>query len=489
MNQTFSKIARHDATRAPNVLKPFVSIVSRRPRTPPEFVVRFSGQIFRTGLRTSRVIGAHRAMTLADAARACVPTPADASSDDFASAAFDRLRALRDGARDLEPARASAIRRMPTNREASGSARLVEEISSDDVAPTSESESALALLACAAHGALGDGDVPRWSNARLSALAAETYDDGFKARGPDAVIDSFLEAYGRADAPAAPAASFGANAESDARAAEIAARQLSWCLERDELYLGSPSRTREVVAVAMPRVLRALDYPSEGVRTSGAMSARALSRRATGFDWRAGPGAVLLDACRSALIGASAEVWPHALDVACALTGVVARDAGIEEYRKTFSRAIDCARLRGTETAYAAPLLASFPNLIRDAKACVAVHLDRLLPLLCAYMQSHKDDVAVGAASLVALVVENAWPRARAHCESMWPHVKRAYAEADGRSAVSCDKLRAELERVVELVQLAAGGEFTRVWKSDEDVPAHAVGLVRFLAALPATRA
>jgi hypothetical protein len=365
----------------------------------------------------------------------------------------------------------------------------VEESSSDDVAPTSESESALALLACAAHGALGDGDVPRWSNARLSALAAETYDDGFKARGPDAVIDSFLEAYGRADAPAAPAASFGANAESDARAAEIAARQLSWCLERDELYLGSPSRTREVVAVAMPRVLRALDYPSEGVRTSGAMSARALSRRATGFDWRAGPGAVLLDACRSALIGASAEVWPHALDVACALTGVVARDAGIEEYRKTFSRAIDCARLRGTETAYAAPLLASFPNLIRDAKACVAVHLDRLLPLLCAYMQSHKDDVAVGAASLVALVVENAWPRARAHCESMWPHVKRAYAEADGRSAVSCDKLRAELERVVELVQLAAGGEFTRVWKSDEDVPAHAVGLVRFLAALPATRA
>ena len=96
MNQTFSKIARHDATRAPNVLKPFVSIVSRCPRTPPEFVVRFSGQIFRTGLRTARVVGAHRAMTLADAARACVPTPADASSDDFASAAFDRLRALRD---------------------------------------------------------------------------------------------------------------------------------------------------------------------------------------------------------------------------------------------------------------------------------------------------------------------------------------------------------------------------------------------------------
>ena len=80
-------------------------------------------------------------------------------------------------------------------------------------------------------------------------------------------------------------------------------------------------------------------------------------------------------------------------------------------------------------------------------------------------------------------------PVLRAHCESMWPHVKRAYAEADGRSAVSCDKLRAELERVVELVQLAAGGEFTRVWRSDEDVPAHAVGLVRFLAALPATRA
>ena len=116
MNQTFSKIARHDATRAPNVLKPFVSIVSRCPRTPPEFVVRFSGQIFRTGLRTARVIGAHRAMTLADAARACVPTPADASSDDFASAAFDRLRALRDGARDLDPARASALRRMPTTR-------------------------------------------------------------------------------------------------------------------------------------------------------------------------------------------------------------------------------------------------------------------------------------------------------------------------------------------------------------------------------------
>ena len=434
-------------------------------------------------------------MTLADVARACVPSPSAASSseessfDDFASATFDRLRALRDGARDLEPARPR--QRIPNDRD-DGSPRaapLVEEVSSSSSSAPTRTSSALALLACAAHGARAAGDVPRWSNARLRALADSTYDDGFKARGPDAVIDSFLEAYGRADAPAAPAASFGANAESDARAAEIAARQLSWCLERDELYLGSPSRTREVVAVAMPRVLRALDYPSEGVRTSGAMSARALSRRATGFDWRAGPGAVLLDACRSALIGASAEVWPHALDVACALTGVVAKDAGIEEYRKTFARAIDCARLRGTETAYAAPLLASFPDLIRDAKACVAVHLDRLLPLLCAYMQSHRDDVAVGAASLVALVVENAWPRARAHCESMWPHVKRAYAEADGRSAASCDKLRAELERVVELVQLAAGGEFTRVWKSDEDVPAHAVGLVRFLAALPATRA
>ncbi|MDA9766704.1 hypothetical protein N9D08_01650 [bacterium] len=429
-------------------------------------------------------------MTLADVARACVPSPSDASSseessfDDFASATFDRLRALRDGARDLEPARPR--QRIPNDRD-DGSPRaapLVEEVSSSSSSAPTRTSSALALLACAAHGARAAGDVPRWSNARLRALADSTYDDGFKARGPDAVIDSFLEAHSWEEPPSK--ASFGADAASDALAAEIAARQLSWCLERDELYRGS--RTRDVVAVAMPRVLRALDYPSEAVRASGAMSARALSTRATGFDWRADRwGAVLLDACRSALIGATPEVWPHALDVACALTGVVAKDAGIEEYRKTFARAIDCARLRGTETAYAAPLLASFPDLIRDAKACVAVHLDRLLPLLCAYMQSHRDDVAVGAASLVAIVVENAWPRARAHCESMWPHVKRAYAEADGRSAASCDKLRAELERVVELVQLAAGGEFTRVWKSDEDVPAHAVGLVRFLAARPPT--
>ena len=444
-------------------------------------------------------------MALADAARGCIPSPSlvrELASDDASSppspsdtlTAFARVSernfaTLRQRATDLEPARGLITPRPVTPR----ARKLVEVIEDDGNTSevTSTSESALALLACAAHGAWRDGDVPRWSNERLSALAAEVYDDGLKAR--DAVVRSFIEACecDVLEALRAPKDSFGMNAELDSARARVAARQLSWCLERKELMEsgGVPDVMTRVMEVALPCVLRALDYPLGDVRTNGARCARAMSRVA-GLGWQAASGAVLLDACRSALIGASAEVWPHALDAACVLTYAVVSGGGsqdvVEEYRKTFTRAIDCACLHGMEVAYAAPLLASFPDLIQHAKACIVVHLDRLLPLLCGYMQSYKDDVAISAATLIALVVKNAWPRVHAHCESMWPHMKRAYAEADGRSAANCDKLRAELESVAEIVQLAAGENFTRVWENDKDIPSHAAGLTRYLAALPA---
>ena len=323
-------------------------------------------------------------MTLADVARACVPSPSAASSseessfDDFASATFDRLRALRDGARDLEPARPR--QRIPNDRD-DGSPRaapLVEEVSSSSSSAPTRTSSALALLACAAHGARAAGDVPRWSNARLRALADSTYDDGFKARGPDAVIDSFLEAHSWEEPPSK--ASFGADAASDALAAEIAARQLSWCLERDELYRGS--RTRDVVAVAMPRVLRALDYPSEAVRASGAMSARALSTRATGFDWRAGPlgrrvarrVSVRLD--RRDPGGLAARLGRRVRVDGRRREGRGNRGVSQDVRASHRLRAL-CAGRRRRTPRRCSP---RFRDLIRDAKACVAVHLDRLLP-------------------------------------------------------------------------------------------------------------
>lgn len=88
--------------------------------------------------------------------------------------------------------------------------------------------------------------------------------------------------------------------------------------------------------VVMLCVLRVLDYLLEGVRMSGVMFVRVLLRRATGFDWRAGSGVVLFDACWFVLIGVSVEVWLYVLDVVCVLMGVVVRDVGIEEYCKMF---------------------------------------------------------------------------------------------------------------------------------------------------------
>ena len=95
MNQTFSKIARHDATRAPEraqTVRFHRFTLSLNPAG-----VRC--QIFRTDFPDGsphsvrhRRPPERRAMTLADVARACVPSPSAASSseessfDDFASA-------------------------------------------------------------------------------------------------------------------------------------------------------------------------------------------------------------------------------------------------------------------------------------------------------------------------------------------------------------------------------------------------------------------
>jgi hypothetical protein len=102
-------------------------------------------------------------------------------------------------------------------------------------------------------------------------------------------------------------------------------------------------------------------------------------------------------------------------------------------------------------------------------------------------MQSHKDEVAIGAAELLSIVVENSWPRARSYGASVWPDVKRAYAEADARSSKSCDDMRRALERACALVQLASGGTFAEVWNVDEEARrlSHCADLMTFLDSLP----
>ena len=70
---------------------------------------------------------------------------------------------------------------------------------------------------------------------------------------------------------------------------------------------------------------------------------------------------------------------------------------------------------------------------------------------------------------------------------SVWPDVKRAYAEADARSSKSCDDMRRALERACALVQLASGGTFAEVWNVDEEARrlSHCADLMTFLDSLP----
>ena len=436
--------------------------------------------------------------SVSDLARACVPSPAlarrrqDGDDDREAVDAFARdaeahLVAIR--ARIERSGLESSIGLRASRREKTPR-RLVEVIEDDDADAvvrdaTASSESCAVLLACAAHGALRDGDAPSWSSRRASGAAAETYDAG--SRSVSFTVVCFEETCEILfEALVSPKNAFGDEADEDEAAARVASRQLLWCLQRRELMDEDSAR---VVSTAVPCVLRAMDYPSDVVKTTGARCAREMTRRCE-LDWRAtGAGAPLLHAAREALVGCTADVWPHALDVACALTHRLASGTPevVEEFRKTFSRALECASLHGADASYAKPLLETFSSFVRVAKSCGVAHLNRLLPLLCRYMQSHKDEVAIGAAELLSVVVENSWPRARSYGASVWPDVKRAYAEADARSSKSCDDMRRALERACALVQLASGGTFSEVWNVDEEARrlSHCADLMTFLDSLP----
>jgi len=438
-------------------------------------------------------------MDVSDLARVCVPRASLArrrgEDENDREAAIDAF--ARDAEAHLVAIRAkierSGLELSSGLRGASKTPRRLVEVVEDDAEDVvvrdaaAASESCAVLLACAAHGALRDGDAPAWSSRRASGAAAETYDAGL--RSASFTVTCFEETCEMLfEALVSPKNAFGDEADEDEAAARVASRQLLWCLQRQHRLMDEDSA--RVVSAALPCVLRAMDYPSDVVKTTGARCAREMTRVGCELDWRAtGAGAPLLHAAREALVGCTADVWPHALDVACALTHRLASGTPevVEEFRKTFSRALDCASLHGADASYAKPLLETFSSFIRVAKSCVVAHLNRLLPLLCRYMQSHRDDVAIGAAELLSVVVENSWPRARSYGASVWPDVKRAYAEADARSSKSCDDMRRALERACALVQLASGGTFSEVWNVDEEARrlSHCADLMTFLDSLP----
>ena len=117
--------------------------------------------------------------------------------------------------------------------------RLVEVIEDDDADAvvrdaTASSESCAVLLACAAHGALRDGDAPSWSSRRASGAAAETYDAG--SRSVSFTVVCFEETCEILfEALVSPKNAFGDEADEDEAAARVASRQLLWCLQRREL--------------------------------------------------------------------------------------------------------------------------------------------------------------------------------------------------------------------------------------------------------------
>jgi hypothetical protein len=272
----------------------------------------------------------------------------------------------------------------------------------------------------------------------------------------------------------------------DARAL-VAARQLHF------ITCAPLSRTKkgDVKRISIPCVLRAMDYPSHAVKMYGI---RCAARISTSAEYSSDELAPLLAASRDALIGATPKMWPYALESACNMTvkiaaaAVHAKGGGEDvlllknEHRETFTRVLDTASLHAMDVKYAAPALAVLPSFMESANLFIVPHLSRIFPLLCAYLQSVNDDVSIGAANAMRVAVERAWPRVGAQCATTWPELKRAYAEADARSAKKCDELRRALERVSESLQLAAGEQFSSIWSADpRSVPEHARGLVSFL--------
>lgn len=376
----------------------------------------------------------------------------------------------------------------------------------DELLVASSSSSASVLLACATHAPASMHNsrctslpLPPWSDETAANAAAAAYEERFGkgAASSSEKTTRFKEICVAAIAPALSVKDAAIDDQHDLGryGARVAVRQLLWCLARDDVWTDLDSTVVVVADAALPCVLRAMDYPDEEVRIRGTQCASELVERLEYYyKGKEEDGAtirnpsVLLDAARSCLIGATEDLWPHALRVACDLTCIIGASAGESEvFRKTLTLALDSACLRAMDVKYATSVVECFPRLIQAAKACVVVHLKRLLPLLCGYMQSYKDEVAIGAADLLIVVVEYSWPRARAHCERMWPPMKRAYAEADSRVGNNGELLRRKLEKLAALLQLACGETFEELcWKKKgDDVPEHARGLVRFLESLP----
>lgn len=414
----------------------------------------------------------------------CIPTPSI-------------VRALTHAAEADDTTTTTTTSDDATLKEARAFVTALEDAFDELLVASTSSSSASVLLACATHAPTMRNSrcrlpLPPWSDETAANAAAAAYKARFgggKGAASSEKSSCFKEICVAAIAPALHLSSVKDAAIDDHHdlgryGARVAVRQLLWCLSRDDVWTDLDSTA--VADTALPCVLRAMDYPDEEVRIRGTQCASELVEHGVTMK---NP-SVLLDAARSCLIGATEDLWPHALRVACDLTSIVVADeeeSAESAFRKTLTLALDSACLRAMDVKYATSVVECFPRLIQAAKACVVVHLKRLLPLLCGYMQSYKDEVAIGAADLLIVVIEYSWPRARAHCERMWLPMKRAYAEADSRVGNNGELLRRRLEKLAALLQLSCGETFEELcWKrKGDDVPEHARGLVRFLESLP----
>jgi hypothetical protein len=434
-----------------------------------------------------------RGASLSALARECVPSTSivntNAASSSSSSSCFEsKLTELWEALRPRAPPRAA---RKTESRAPPG--KIIEVVVHDD----DDDAWTWAFLAIAAHARADDADVaPTWSSASASTLATTMFRNLYDAIENDddddvcaIVHDALMVIFQALDnKPKEDLTSFRRDDEEDVDArALVAARQLHF------ITCAPLSRTKkgDVKRISIPCVLRAMDYPSHAVKMYGI---RCAARISTSAEYSSDELAPLLAASRDALIGATPKMWPYALESACNMTvkiaaaAVHAKGGGEDvlllknEHRETFTRVLDTASLHAMDVKYAAPALAVLPSFMESANLFIVPHLSRIFPLLCAYLQSVNDDVSIGAANAMRVAVERAWPRVGAQCATTWPELKRAYAEADARSAKKCDELRRALERVSESLQLAAGEQFSSIWSADpRSVPEHARGLVSFL--------
>lgn len=225
-----------------------------------------------------------------------------------------------------------------------------------------------------------------------------------------------------------------------------------------------------VVSRVVPCVLRAMDHQSAVVRREGcaALVALVASTTRTELRWH---GAALLDAAASTLTGSTPEVFGAAaaghVRAAVAVCGDDPRDPGL---MSALDVMMEAANSRDHEPAVAVAWVAEAPALISAVKLCAAAHLARLLPPLLGWLHAVDDATALGAATCLELLCKMTWPRVPSHAAAVWPDVARAYVEADARgSCAATATYRAALERVVAVVQLAAGERFEAAWRADAD--------------------